>query len=153
MRNIKVESLRLLARVALTTIAALSISCQKAYIEPVAIAAEDICSFCRMAISEKQYAAELITNDGDAYKFDDIGCLVEHIKGDKRTDVAAYFVTDFESRVWITAEGAHYVKSAKLKTPMGGGVIAFKNESKARESVLTFQGSLMRFDDVIKVSD
>jgi copper chaperone NosL len=153
MRDSKVESLRVLARLALTTIAAFSISCQKAYIEPVAIAAEDICSFCKMAISEKQYAAEFITNDGDALKFDDIGCLVEHIKGVKRTEVAAYFVTDFESRVWITAEGAHFVRSAGLKTPMGGGVIAFRNESEARESAARFHGSLLRFDEVIKVSD
>lgn len=153
MRNIKVESLRLPAMLALTMMAAFSVSCQKAYIEPIAIAAEDMCSFCKMAISEKKYAAELITNDGDAFKFDDIGCMVEHIKGDKRTEVAAYFVTDFESRVWITAEGAHYVKSVKLKTPMGGGVIAFKNETRARESALTFHGSLLRFDEVIKVSD
>jgi copper chaperone NosL len=152
MRNI--EMARMLASLALVTVILLSASCQQMGIEPVAIAAEDICSFCRMAISEKQYASELVTRDGDALKFDDIGCMVNYL-GEKKQkeEIAAMFVTDFESRAWIRAEDAHYVKTEKLKTPMGGGVIAFKDDSAARKYAATVEGSIARFEEVMKMKN
>ena len=149
-----IEIARMLAFLALVTVILLSTSCQKGGIEPVAIAAEDMCSFCRMAISEKQYASELVTRDGDALKFDDIGCMVNYHKENKqKAEVAAAYVVDFYSRTWIRGEDAHYVKSARIKTPMSGDVIAFKNDSKAREFAANVEGSLTRFEDVMNMKD
>ena len=143
----------MLACLALVTVI-LSTSCQKAGIEPVAIAAEDMCSFCRMAISEKQYASELITRDADALKFDDIGCMVNYREQNKqKIEIAASFVTDFYSRTWIRGENAYYVKSGRIKTPMSGDVIAFKSDSKARQFAANVEGSLTSFEDVMKMKD
>ena len=36
---------------------------------PVALEGDDACAFCRMVISERRYAAELIDHDGEVYKF------------------------------------------------------------------------------------
>jgi copper chaperone NosL len=50
-------------------------ACGNAASEPVDLAEEDMCAFCKMAISERRYAAEFLNRDGDAFKFDDVGCL------------------------------------------------------------------------------
>ena len=126
-------------------------NCQKRTVEPVAIAPEDMCSYCKMAISEKQYAAELIDSEGQAFKFDDIGCMVNFVK--KRKDsakTAAYFVMDFENREWVKAENAYYVRSSELTTPMNGGIIAFKDQSRAQAAADKYHGTLLRFDEIIQ---
>jgi copper chaperone NosL len=125
-------------------------SCQKR-IGAVALAPEDMCAYCKMAISEKRYAAELIDDEGQAFKFDDIGCMVNFIKSRKNTTrIVAHFVMDFDERQWTKAEDAYYVRSSELTTPMNGGIIAFKDQAKAKEAVDRYHGKLIRFEDLFK---
>ena len=124
-------------------------SCQKSATEPVAIAQEDMCRYCKMAISEKRYAAEFIDRDGGAFKFDDIGCMIKFIKGQQNKDqIAAYFVMDFDERQWIKAADAYFVRSSEFKTPMDGSIVAFKEEAKAAAAASKYQGKLLRFTDL-----
>ena len=123
--------------------------CQKGAIEPVALAPEDMCSFCRMSISEKRYAGELIDNEGQAFKFDDIACMIRFTREKRgQGSIAARFVMDFDAKTWNRAEDAYYVKSNEIKTPMSGGIVAFKDESRAKETAGQYGGTLLRFDDV-----
>jgi copper chaperone NosL len=126
-------------------------SCQKGAVGPVAIEANDMCSYCRMTISEKRYAAELIDDDGQAFKFDDIGCMANFIK-QKRNNalIRATFVMDFDSREWLEAERASYVRAAELRTPMTGGIVAFADPSRAQAAVAQYHGTLLPFAEVIK---
>lgn len=126
------------------------VNCQSG-VEPVAIEANDMCGFCRMSISEKRYAAEFIDQDGDAHKFDDIGCMVNFIK-QKENDgsIRATFVMDFEQREWLKAEDAFYARSPKFKTPMSGGIVAFRDEATAQAAAAKYQGAMLRFADVMK---
>ena len=126
-------------------------NCQRQTVEPVALAPEDMCSFCKMAISEKRYAAEFIDSEGQPFKFDDIGCMVSFIKskGDKDR-ISAYFVMDFDDRQWLKAGAAYYVHSTELQTPMSGQLVAFKDEARATEAVGKYHGKLLRFDDLFK---
>lgn len=123
-------------------------SCENKTIGPVAIEGSDMCSFCRMSISETRYAAELIDNDGQAFKFDDIGCLANFVK--QKGITGATFVMDFDRHEWLRAENAVYVRSAELKTPMNGGIVAFKDESGANAAVAKYRGSMLRFAEVTK---
>jgi copper chaperone NosL len=125
--------------------------CQKTAIEPVAIAAEDICGYCRMAISEKQYAAQFVDRDGLAFKFDDIGCMIEHLKTRKsRADIAAYFVADYESRSWLKAEDAALVRSKEIKTPMGFNIVAFRDRERAAQAAAAYNGTVATFAELIE---
>lgn len=129
----------------------LLVNCQTRKTEPVAIVPEDMCSFCKMAISEKRYAAELLDNEGQAFKFDDIGCMLNFIKNKKDSaKVAAYFVMDFDERVWTRAEGAYFVRSSEVSPPMNGGLIAFKDEAKAQQAAEKYHGQLIRFKDILQ---
>ena len=105
---------------------------------------EDACAFCRMAISEKRFACELITKDGDAIKFDDIGCML-HYRKERAELVAATFVVDFETREWLKSEEAYFVKSKVFKTPMDGNVVAFKTGTDAAAAADRTQGVPLRY--------
>jgi copper chaperone NosL len=130
----------------------LLVGCATSKFEPVALTPEDMCSYCKMAISEKRYAAELIDSEGQAFKFDDIGCLANFLKSKKNTSkVVAHFVMDFDERQWIKAEDAYYVRSSELATPMNGGIIAFKEQAKAKEAVDRYHGKLIRFEDLFNL--
>ena len=139
-----------LARVILCFSFAASIACRGAVVQPIDIAEEDTCSYCRMAISEKRYSAEFIDRDGQAFKFDDIGCMAQYLKEQKSTnDIAAYFVSDFDSRRWLTAADAVLLRSKKLNTPMGFGIVAFKERAAAEQAAQTYQGELLDFGKLI----
>jgi len=125
--------------------------CQNSTIEPVAIEANEMCSFCRMSISEPRYAAELIDRDGEVSKFDDIGCMANFRNQKKNVDsIRAIFVMDFERREWLKAEDAFYVRSSEFKTPMNGGIVAFRDETSARAAATKYQGTMLRFVELTK---
>jgi len=129
----------------------LLVGCETGKVEPVALAPEDMCAYCKMAISEKQYAAEFIDSEGQAFKFDDIGCMANFIKSKKNTTkTVAYFVMDFNARQWTKADDAYYVRSHELMTPMNGGIIAFKDQSKAQEAIGKYHGEPLRFKDIFR---
>ncbi len=57
-------------RTALAILMALLLAgCESKARGPVALEGDDACAFCRMVISERRYAAELIDHDGEVYKF------------------------------------------------------------------------------------
>lgn len=125
-------------------------SCGAPKFEPVEIAVEDMCAFCKMAISEKQYAAEFLNRDGDVFKFDDIGCMANYVVEKKAGDsIAAYYVVDFDTKQWLKAEEASLVASPNFHTPMGGGMVAFKDRSRAEAAAAASQGRLISFAEAL----
>ena len=134
----------------LTLILVSFLGCRDAEIMPVAIAAEDMCAHCKMAISEKAFAAEFINQDGEAFKFDDIGCMLDYLKGKPDTKVAAYFFVDYETKQWVKSNEANFVKSAEITAPMGGGLIAFHDRTKAEAAAAKFKGKKLNFEELTK---
>lgn len=124
--------------------------CAAPKFEPVEIAAEDMCAFCKMAISEKKYAAEFLNRDGDVFKFDDIGCMANYIVEKKAGDsIAAYYLVDFDSKQWLKAEEASLVASPNFHTPMGGGMVAFKDRSSAEATATENRGRRIPFAEAL----
>lgn len=124
-------------------------NCQGQALEPVPLLPEDMCDYCKMAISEKRYAAELIDPEGRAFRFDDIGCMTNFIRRGS-SKASAYFVMDFDERQWIRAEDAYYVRSSEFTTPMNGNVVAFKNESRARQAADEYHGKIVHINEVLR---
>ncbi len=109
-----------------------------------------MCAFCKMAISEKQYAAEFLNHDGDVFKFDDVGCMSNYVAEKKvRDSIAAFYVMDFDSKQWLKAEEAVFVASPNFHTPMDGGMVAFKNRSRAETLAAANQGRQISFAEVL----
>ena len=148
------RSLRGAATLALLLSVIVSGACRGGGPKPVPIDKDDMCSFCRMAISEKRYAAELIDNDGQVFKFDDITCMTNYVKDKgRRNNVAAFFVMDFGALQWVNAEEAHCVRSMQFRTPMSGGIVAFKDPAAAEGAVVKYHGSTVNFADLLNQAE
>lgn len=114
------------------------ISCTRSF-APVDIENGDMCSFCRMAISEKQYAAEIVIADESVLKFDDIGCMLRYQKAQGETvKPAAIYVADSETKQWLKADDAYFIRSTSVKTPMGSGIIAYSSAENAGTGAIRF---------------
>ncbi len=119
--------------------------------KPVDIAADDLCAFCKQAITDKRYAAEFVTKDGFVRKFDDIACMVQHAGTKvKKDNIEAYFAMDYPSAQWVKADEAYYLRSKRFKTPGGGGILAYKEKARAETTASQYQAEILKLGDVIK---
>jgi copper chaperone NosL len=124
-------------------------ACGSAEIEPAPIEPSDMCSFCRMAVSEKHFAAQIVTDDERFLKFDDIGCMLRfRRKSDGKAKILAHFVSGYDSGDWIKAEEAFFVKSKTVKTPMGSHILAFADKTKAEEHAAENGSRVLRFENL-----
>lgn len=92
----------------------------------------DICAVCKMAVTSKSYAAQIV-NDGKPLFFDDIGCLVQYErKGQIMPEaVKARYVRSVAGDTWLLAEKAVWVTTKDVRTPMGYGFHAFADKKAA----------------------
>lgn len=104
---------------------------------------DEACASCRMIIGDEAFAAALVARTGDALKFDDVGCLIEHESGRLRPDVT-YWVRDAETRRWLDARAAMFVHSPGVASPMGFGLAAHPAGRAASEP----DGRILRFKDL-----
>lgn len=102
--------------------------------KPVAIKLNvDNCDFCMMGISDGRHGAEIITEKGRVYKFDDIACMAHYCKDNSDTKIKAYYVHDYtKNNELITAETAFFVSGGTVKSPMNGNTAAFTSKSEAK---------------------
>ena len=90
----------------------------------------DMCERCKMAISERKFAVQIIDpQTGKDYKFDDIGCAVLWMDEEKIPwkEKAIIWITDAKTGKWIDARKAIYVDGAI--TPMAFGFAAYTKET------------------------
>jgi len=127
----------------------LLVACGASEPRPVPIAwNEDICSHCRMAISQPELAAEAVGTAGRVEMFDDIGCLVEWLREPDAPEGLTPFVTDRPTGEWLRADEAVFVQSPELPTPMGYGLAAFADREAARSLARELGGSLLSWHEV-----
>ena len=122
-------------------------ACRRGAPLPVALAPDDMCAYCKMAVSEKAYAAEFLSRDGDAVKFDDIGCMRKYVAArQNRAEIDAVYVMTVDEKQWRKAEEAFFVRSDRFHTPMGGGIVAFR--VRARAEAEAGAGKVLSWADV-----
>jgi copper chaperone NosL len=112
-------------------------------------------AFCRMTISEPEFAAQLVTRTGRAYKFDSIECMRGFLAVGSvpSEDIHGLWVTDAASRTLIPVDEATFVRSTGVRSPMGGGLIAFLDASEAESLAAESGGRVIAWaglsDDVV----
>jgi len=116
---------------------------------PQIIIGQTMCDECGMIISEARFAAATVLLNGDTRKFDDIGEMIKyHMMDHPEAQVKVWFVHDYQTKEWIRGEQAYFVLSPKLKTPMGGGVAAFKDEAAAKKWAAELAGKVYHLDEL-----
>lgn len=115
----------------LLVLAVLVVGC--ASVKPIPISAGDVCFHCRRTITDPSLAAEIISNEGHAFKFSSVVCVTEYLRDHPNEGVRAVFVADHARNRLMEAEGAYYVP---FKTPppyTGTEFAAFRDLEKAKE--------------------
>jgi hypothetical protein len=112
----------------------------------------DMCERCKMAISERKFAVQIIDpKTGKDYKFDDIGCAVLWLDEEKIPwkDQAIIWITDAKTGKWIDARTAKYADGAI--TPMAFGFGAYTDETLPQgTNVLDFATIARKIEEIEK---
>ncbi|HEY3348936.1 MAG TPA: nitrous oxide reductase accessory protein NosL [Thermoanaerobaculia bacterium] len=113
------------AGAAVLLLAALA-GCSRGPAAPVAVDTKnDRCGWCRMAVSDARFAAQLVAPREEPRMFDDVGCLATFLKsGGAPAKGQIAFVADHRTKAWVRAAAAVYTRKPGLETPMGSGLLA-----------------------------
>jgi copper chaperone NosL len=101
----------------------------------------DACSHCGMLISEAHHAAAYRAADKTARVFDDIGCLRDAAGGATGLHI---WVHDASDGSWMDGGEATFVVSPEIRTPMAGGVLAFRRAADAERAAAKYHGQIVR---------
>ncbi len=109
----------------------------------------DTCAECRMHVSQPGFAGEMRDRHGALTKYDDVGCLLRAMLKAHR-GIPEAWVEDHDGGGFVPLLGAHLVRAGSAGTPMGYGIVAFKNEAAARAFAASRGGEFVRLEDVIR---
>ncbi len=111
-------------------------ACQKKTYKPVPIEKGDICITCMMEIIDQDYAAELIMEDGKIIKFDHPICMIQYFSGgrkEQKKKVLKYYVMAYDTKKWIRADSAIFVRGNYRTPVMDYNVTAFQDSAAAQK--------------------
>ncbi len=128
-------------------LSSLFLSCSKE-IKPEEIEPHDVCYLCKMAISQLEFASEIVTPSGEVYKFDDIGCMIEFTNAKELPEGSVLFVRDFYTKEWVKIEDALFVRSEKIQTPMNYFVVSFKTRESLERFMKEYGGEEFPYDQL-----
>lgn len=106
----------------------------------------DMCDRCRMVVSERNHAAQVVNPEtGQSFKFDDIGCVVLWFKEENITwkDKAKIWITDVKTSKWIDARISYY--DNLHITPMAYGFSANEKKESIKEG-----SEIIDFNEMVK---
>lgn len=115
----------------------------------------DNCDYCKMTISDNRYGAELVTNKGRKYKFDDLHCIKafvddEHVKAEQ---VRSMWLVDFSvTEKLIPAENSYLLQNERLQSPMGSNIAAFENADSIAKYQSTYSGIEIKWEEFLRSS-
>ncbi|RCR70832.1 nitrous oxide reductase accessory protein NosL [Larkinella punicea] len=96
---------------------------------------KDACEHCKMTIVDQKFAAEIVTQKGKSFKFDDVACLVNYLTESKvsEADLAFILVDQYNKPgELVDARQAVYVSGDGIRSPMMGNTAAFPDAEAAR---------------------
>lgn len=113
---------------------------------------QDMCHHCKMTLMDPKFGAELVTQKGKIYVFDDVNCLMAFLESEevKQEQIKHYLVGDFtQPEALIDATTAFYLKSDAIKSPMASAIAAFPDEKSMKEFKKTHQGIYLAWGELI----
>lgn len=115
---------------------------------PVIVLDRSACSQCGMLISEHAHAAAVRLADGNDLLFDDIGCLVAAARSLPKEGVT-YWFHDAADGDWIKDVSPVFLASDSLRTPMGGGILAYRTREAADRFAARYAGRVVTEFDAL----
>lgn len=113
---------------------------------------KDVCHSCKMVLMDNKFGAELVTNKGKVFKFDDINCLLKYYNADEseHTNYAHKLVIDFtKPGTLIDANNSHYLKADEINSPMASHIAAFEDYELMKENKKKWKGIYLSWGEVV----
>lgn len=113
----------------------------------------DECAYCRMIITDAEFASQIVNNQAKAYKFDSVECMAAYdISNENSENVHSRWVPDFNNMdEWLEAESAVYLHSESLRSPMGLFISAYADRATAEEMRSEYGGDIIEYSDVLEL--
>lgn len=112
---------------------------------------KDTCTYCKMAIGNNRFGAEIISVKGKIFKYDEIHCLLNDMEAKKisKAAIKAIYFTDFcGTHELVNSKNAFYLKCEKLMSPMGGNIAIFANEDSLLSIKIQLEGKQVYWNDL-----
>jgi copper chaperone NosL len=106
-----------------------------------------------MTLSDNRFGAEIITQKGKLYKFDDAHCAISFLHSGTidQASVDQIYFTDFsDGHTLITSKNALFLRSESLTGPMGGNITVFGNSDSLNFVMKDHKGSVLHWDELNK---
>lgn len=116
---------------------------------PVDVVLGEACARCKRPIDNAQISAEQVAANGFGTKFRTVHCMATWIAQQKTPVEGRYWVTDYQTRRWIAAERATFVRVVVNPGTMERDFIAFGDDAAAAEAARANQSSTVHWADVI----
>lgn len=110
---------------------------------------QDTCDRCRMHFATPGYAGERLGRDGKLLKFDDVGCLLIDLWA-AHAESTGLWVEDHAGGGFVPLLEAQLVRGDGLGTPMGYGVVAFRDRSAAEAFAAARHAELVSLEDLLR---
>lgn len=106
-------------------------ACKSAVPAPATLdTAHDACAYCRMIVSDRRFASQILSPLEEPKFFDDLGCLANYLKtGGQLPARTIVYVSDHATLAWIPAQHAVFTRVDTLTAPMGSHVIAHESDA------------------------
>ncbi|MGG7035514.1 MAG: nitrous oxide reductase accessory protein NosL [Flavobacterium sp.] len=111
----------------------------------------DTCEFCKMPVSDAKFGAQIQTQKGRFYIFDDIACLAKYCQENESTKIKNYYVHDYtQNNQLIDATKAFYINGGDINSPMHGNIAAFASFSDAQKFSTQLKAQTISWDEILK---
>lgn len=113
--------------------------------------AKDNCDFCQMTIGDARFGAEIVTQKGKAFKFDDMHCIMAYINSGviDQKDIKDIYLVDFSGTHELKNRNEmNLLKSDNLHSPMGGNIAAFSSKDSLNRVNNTFKGDEIQWENI-----
>ncbi len=109
----------------------------------------EMCSHCRMHISRPGFGGEMRDGKGVLTKYDDIGCLLQAMIRLHR-EIPEAWVEDRGGSGFVPLLSAFLVRGAPGDTPMGSGIVAFKDAGAGSAYAAAHHAELVSLEDLVR---
>jgi len=109
--------------------------------------------YCRMIITEPQFASQILNNQGRSFKFDSIECMAAYsLTADDPENIHSHWVPNFENPDrWLQAEDAYFLHSETLRSPMGLYLSAYADRESAEKYRQEYKGEIVSWNEVKEI--
>jgi copper chaperone NosL len=101
---------------------------------------------------DKKFGAELVTQKGKVYKFDDVNCMLNFYNDTENSAEQFKYklVVDFsQPEKLITASDAFFLKSDEIKSPMASEIAAFESKDSMEKLKEEWNGIYLVWGEVV----